>query len=224
MRTERFLAATSVVVVAFAATPAVAGPFISQYVEGSSNNKAIEIYNPGFSTIDLTGYQLLFFFNGSASAGTTINLVGSIAPRHTFVVVDDNANPALLALASQTSTSNFFNGDDAVALVLNGTPVDFLDVIGQIGVDPGAQWGTDPQSTMNHTLVRKPFVTSGDANGGDVFVPAAEWNGYIQDSFAGLGSHVCCGDLFMSEYVEGTSNNKAIEIYNPLSAPIELAT
>jgi hypothetical protein len=97
-------------------------------------------------------------------------------------------------------------------------------VIGQIGFDPGTQWGTSPQSTLNHTLVRKPFVTMGDTNGGDAFVPAAEWNGYIQDTFAGLGSHVCCGDLFISEYVEGTSNNKAIEIYNPLSAPIDLAT
>jgi predicted extracellular nuclease len=29
-----------------------------------------------------------------------------------------------------------------------------------------------------------------------------------------------CNELFISEYVEGTSNNKAIEIYNPTSNSI----
>jgi predicted extracellular nuclease len=223
MRTVRYRAAAAVIL-SLASTPVAAGPFISQYVEGSSNNKAIEIYNPGDTTLDLTDYQLRFYFNGSASAGTTVNLVGSIAPKSTFVVTDDSANPALLALANQTSSSNFFNGNDAVALVQNGMTLDFFDVIGQIGTDPGTEWGSGNQSTANNTLVRKPFVTTGDANGSDPFNPGAEWNGFVQDTFAGLGSHVCCGDLFISEYVEGTSNNKAIEIFNALSAPIDLST
>ena len=32
-----------------------------------------------------------------------------------------------------------------------------------------------------------------------------------------------CSDLFISEYVEGTGNNKALEIYNPTQNPISLA-
>jgi predicted extracellular nuclease len=32
--------------------------FISEYIEGSSNNKAIEFYNPTGVAIDLRGWQL----------------------------------------------------------------------------------------------------------------------------------------------------------------------
>ena len=52
--------------------------FFSEYVEGSSNNKALEIYNGTGSAVNLaTGvYNIQMFFNGSATAGLTINLTG----------------------------------------------------------------------------------------------------------------------------------------------------
>ncbi|MBM3417543.1 MAG: hypothetical protein FJY17_01305, partial [Bacteroidetes bacterium] len=31
-----------------------------------------------------------------------------------------------------------------------------------------------------------------------------------------------CSKIFISEYVEGWSNNKALEIYNPTSVPVNL--
>jgi predicted extracellular nuclease len=33
-----------------------------------------------------------------------------------------------------------------------------------------------------------------------------------------------CTDLFISEYIEGTVNNKYLEIYNPTSAAVNLAS
>ena len=42
-------------------------------------------------------------------------------------------------------------------------------------------------------------------------------------AFASLQSYSQCTDLFISEYVEGNQSNKAIEIYNPTSAPIDLS-
>ena len=42
--------------------------FISEYIEGSSNNKAIEIYNPTDTAIDLTGYRLEIYSNGGISS------------------------------------------------------------------------------------------------------------------------------------------------------------
>ena len=64
-----------------------------------------------------------------------------------------------------------------------------MDVIGQIGFDPGTEWGTGLESTADNTLRRKGSIEAGDTNGGDAFVPSAEWNGFANDTFGGLGSH-----------------------------------
>lgn len=42
-------------------------------------------------------------------------------------------------------------------------------------------------------------------------------------TFALIGKAQDCTDLIISEYVEGTSNNKALEFYNTSSSPISLA-
>ena len=42
--------------------------FISEYVEGWSNNKALEIYNPTDEAIDLSAYMVIRYSNGSTSA------------------------------------------------------------------------------------------------------------------------------------------------------------
>ena len=146
-------------VVAFAAPAAAASGdlFISEYVEGSSNNKAIEIYNPGTTAVDLaaTGYKLQQYSNGSPTVSLTINLTGSVAPGDVYVFSHALANAAILAQADQSANLGLFNGNDAVALV-KGTEI--VDVIGQIGVDPGSQWGTGLASTMDNTLRRNASI------------------------------------------------------------------
>ena len=54
---------------------------LSEYVEGSSNNKAIEIFNGTGATVDLAagGYQLEVYFNGSTTPAAPIALTGSVA-------------------------------------------------------------------------------------------------------------------------------------------------
>jgi predicted extracellular nuclease len=162
--------------------------FFSEYIEGSSNNKAIEIYNGTGAAINLGtgGYTVQMFFNGSASAGLTINLTGSVAAGDVYVVAQSSANAAILAQADQTNGSGWFNGDDAVVL-RKGTIV--IDVIGQIGFDPGSEWGTGLTSTADNTLRRKDTICTGEPNGSDAFDPSAEWEGFATDTFGGLGSH-----------------------------------
>ncbi len=92
-----------------------------------------------------------------------------------YVVAQSAANAAILAQADQTNGSGWFNGDDAVVL-RQGTTV--LDVIGQIGFDPGTEWGTGLTSTADNTLRRKAAIEAGDANGANAFDPAVEWNGF----------------------------------------------
>jgi len=161
--------------------------FISEYVEGSGSNKFIEIYNPTASSITLTGaYDIQIYSNGSSTATVTIPLTGSIASYGVFVL--ENSLESLGVTADQQSGSLTFNGDDAVVL-RSGTTI--IDVIGQIGVDPGSEWvgTTCTQGTANGTLVRKATVQAGDTNGSDSFNPDIEWTCFNVDDVSNLGSH-----------------------------------
>jgi len=102
--------------------------------------------------------------------------------------VNSAAAPALLALADQTSAASFFNGDDAVVLVKGGSNT-VVDALGQIGVDPGTEWGTGLVSTLDNTLRRKGSVCDGDTIATDLFDPSIEWDGFATDTFGGIGSH-----------------------------------
>lgn len=167
--------------------PAVhAEPFISEYVEGSSNNKALEIYNPADVALDLTGYSIKVFSNGAITAGKTVPLSGTLAAKSTLVLTDTGSVAALAAKSNMTFGSSNFNGDDAIALYKGA---DLIDVFGQIGVDPGTSWGSNNNFTHDRTLVRKSSVVQGDVNGSDAFDPSVEWDFYAKDEFANLGSH-----------------------------------
>ncbi|RPI02306.1 MAG: ExeM/NucH family extracellular endonuclease, partial [Calditrichaeota bacterium] len=161
--------------------------FLSEYIEGSSYNKALEIYNPAESAIDLDQiYDIQFYFNGNSSPNTTIPLEGSISPQQTFVLVCGNAEASLLNIANQIAGGTWFNGDDAIALRKNGV---MIDILGQIGFDPGSEWGSGIISTADNTLRRKMGVCNGDVVADDIFDPALEWDGFITDTFDGLGAH-----------------------------------
>lgn len=165
------------------------GVFISEYIEGSSNNKAIEIYNGTGATVDLaaSSYRINMYFNGSTTATTIINLTGSVAPGDVYVVAHPSASPDILSKADQTSlSSSWYNGNDAVVL-LQGAAV--VDSIGRVGEDPGLYWGDTVTNTLDHTLVRKPSVSAGDTDPSDAFDPSAEWTAYPQNTTIYLGSH-----------------------------------
>jgi len=189
-------------VVGFLPKPAAAAApelFFSEYIEGSSYNKALEIYNATGTAIDLAAgaYSVQMYYNGNPSAGLTINLTGTVADGDVFVVAHSSANPTILAQADQTNGAGWFNGDDAVVL-RKGTTV--IDVIGQIGFDPGYEWGTGVISTKDNTLRRKADICAGDTNGSDPFDPSAEWDGFAKDTFDGLGSHTSnCGAPSITE-------------------------
>jgi hypothetical protein len=163
--------------------------FISEYVEGSGTNQAIEVFNPTDTPISLSasGYRLEVYANGSTSVTGGVLLIGTIQPGGTWVVAPTDASDALKAKANQTfATSAFwFDGNDAVALTHFGSAI---DIIGQIGFDPGTEWGAGLIGTRDHTLRRKASITAGDTNGTDAFDPSLEWNGFPIDTFDGLGS------------------------------------
>lgn len=168
------------------ALPASADLYFSEYVEGSSNNKALEIYNSSNTAVNLGNYKVEMYFNGSNSAGLTIPISGSIPAQGVFVLAHGSANATILATANQTNSAGWYNGDDAVVLK-NGSTI--IDSIGQVGIDPGTEWGTGLTSTADNTLRRKTSITTGDINVGNAFDPSSEWEGYAQDTFDHLGTY-----------------------------------
>jgi Ca2+-binding RTX toxin-like protein len=192
----RFLAALTAacaagLALASAARAVPSDLFISEYVEGSGSNKAVELYNGTGAPIDLTGvYDVQVYANGSATATATIALTGTVAASDTFVLVRSASDPPLLALGDQATTNFLWNGNDAVALRKAGV---VIDVIGQVGVDPGVEWGTGDASTADNTLRRKSSIESGDPNGADAFDPSVQWTGHPIDAFDGLGAHTLGG-------------------------------
>ncbi|HEX5694195.1 MAG TPA: lamin tail domain-containing protein, partial [Arenimonas sp.] len=137
--------------------------FLSEIIEGSSNNKAVEIYNGTGAPVDLAagGYTLQFHFNGNPAAGTTLNLSGTLAAGDVYVLAPSSANATILAQADQTG-GTWFNGDDAIVLRKGGSAGAVIDSAGQIGVDPGSQWGTGLVSTADNTLRRMAAICAGD--------------------------------------------------------------
>jgi hypothetical protein len=174
---------------------ASADVFISEYVEGSSNNKSIEVFNNSPNPVDLNQYQLAFYFNGNETKGNTIQLAGSLSAFSAYVVADDDSGDALKMKASLLASGNFFNGDDFIQLVqLDSSQTEIvIDTIGTYNLDPGSEYKVTVDgvvySTKDKTLVRRQNIVMGDTDGSDEFDPSAEWDVFATDDFSNLGTH-----------------------------------
>ncbi|MCB0846282.1 MAG: hypothetical protein KDE26_23685, partial [Bacteroidetes bacterium] len=164
--------------------------YFSEYLEGTGNNKCLEVYNGTGNIIDLAaeGYTIYMYANGSNSHTGTVALSGILAPSEVMVVCHPGADSAILSIADQTSGNVNFNGDDAVELVNN---LGSLDVIGEIGFDPGSEWVgiTCTDGTANGTMQRKANLACPGFNGSSSFDPDLEWDCFPVNTFSDLGSH-----------------------------------
>jgi len=198
--------------------------FFSEYIEGSSNNKALEIYNASGVAVDLSRYQVLVYSNGSSTASYTLNMTGTLAAGEVYVIGNSSAIQAILDESDVLSSVTYYNGDDAVALHCTNPDVN-LDIIGVIGTDPGTAWdvaGT-ANATAEHTLVRKPAITQGNtdwSSSAGTGASDSEWIVYAQDYIDNLGSHT-----FGTQYVETPTFDPAGgNYYTSQSVEINCAT
>jgi uncharacterized protein len=171
--------------------------FISEYIEGSAQNKAIELYNGTGSAVDLStgNYLLQYYFNGASTPGLTITLTGTIANNSVFIVAQSAAtflttNGGTVTANQISTATNWYNGDDAIVLRKGGASGTIVDAFGQVGFDPGAEWGTGLLSTQDNTLRRKASDCSGDTDASNVFDPSVKFDGFATDDFTGLGNHI----------------------------------
>ncbi|WP_445778283.1 extracellular exonuclease ExeM [Shewanella sp.] len=166
------LTAVSLAVAAALPMMANADVLISEYVEGSSNNKAIELYNNGDTAVDLTGYKLVRYKDGDTAALDMVELTDSIAAKSIKVILHPSAAITLPAGTDSMTGNLYFNGGDAVGLLKDGV---LVDVIGDIPTPAG--WGLDTT-----------FQRNVDALTASTTYDAAQWVELEKDTFSGLGT------------------------------------
>ena len=103
---------------------------ISEYGEGSSNNKYIEIYNGTGASVDLSSYAVWRISNGGSWPEATITLSGTLNDGQTLIVYNPSAVSTIATAGNlQLSSGNIsHNGNDAVGLAKNGN---LIDAVGQ---------------------------------------------------------------------------------------------
>ncbi|WBX70993.1 DUF5689 domain-containing protein [Tenacibaculum retecalamus] len=172
--------------------------FFSEYAEGSSNNKYLEIYNPTTQEIDLTNYALASVSNEPTTIGehehwNKFPENAKIPAGEVYVVSHTSANSTILARANH-SFGTLSNGDDGFALVY-GTETNFtiLDWLGDWNGDPGTGWDVAgiTEATKDHTLVRKLAITKGNIDwtvSAGTNTSNTEWIVKSIDDFSSIGN------------------------------------
>ena len=181
-------------------TPQTSDLFISEYIEGSSNNKGIEIFNPTGASVDLSNYFVKLSRNGSGwgmydadteESGFVYQLDGALANGDVLVIATDQATFQSDIQLSYPSVCHF-NGDDAVGLFNNNS---LIDAVGNPSEDPGSGWavaGID-NGTGEHTLIRKSSITEGNvdwASSAGSSANDSEWIVEDQNYFLNIGFHL----------------------------------
>ena len=182
-------------------TPAVdvTDLFLSEYAEGSGNNKYLEIYNGTGASVVLTNYQIAQAVNGGGwQYYHTFTTGTSIADGDVWVIATDQADASIQAVADEIlpyPSVVHHNGDDARGLIsISGTDTTWIDIIGDPNNDPGTGWDVAgvTNGTQNHTLVRKSTVTSGNTDwlvSAGTTMDNSEWIVLDQDTWTYVGSH-----------------------------------
>jgi len=220
--------------------------FISEYIDGSSGHQAIELYNGTGQPVNLKSYTLKM---SSSGAGWAWNATTSAIDSLYILQLGDIVlpNDSVYVICNEAATRTGFrdhvdlfvdattglpgskiigyNGNDAVGLFKKGvlidvfgpeivtvSPVPDVDVAGVTGV------GAD------HTLLRKPAVMKGNTNwavSAGTTKENSEWIVKDKNDASNLGTHLQ-SNLFISEYIDGSSGHQAIEVYNGTGKTISL--
>lgn len=149
---------------------------ISEYSEGASFNKFLEITNISDKDIDLSAYLLRIYTNGNESSTNQVQLSGTLAAGASKVYKNSKADATLPdgveAEAINDDVINF-NGNDPIAIICNEGIADILGTI-----------GSDADFAKDVTLRRLSTVTAPTAT-----YNSDEWETLGMDDLTGFGSH-----------------------------------
>lgn len=165
--------------------------FISEYIEGSSFNKGVEIANYTGAAVDLSDYSLFKQTNGSGAWGSELDLTGTLNNNDVYVIVHSSAHADMQAQADVSISSGAvtFNGNDPIALFKSGV---LIDVVGTFNVTSNF--------AKDKTLVRKSTVSAPNTT-----YTTGEWDEFSSNEFSYLGSHTFDAATLYTEIITPSS-------------------
>ncbi|MDD3078510.1 MAG: lamin tail domain-containing protein [Paludibacter sp.] len=176
---------------------------ISEYGEGYQSNKYLELYNGTGQAVDLSEYTLMQSYNGAgwpteASSPYYASLSGTLPDHSAYVLTSSNSSSDLKAKADKIVTYSSsapggkivsFSGDDAIGLFKNGV---LIDVVGFVDEKVSASVAGVSSAMTDHSLVRKPTVTSGNTDwsaSAGTDTDDSEWIVLARDVWDSIGFH-----------------------------------
>ena len=157
--------------------------FISEYVEGTSNNKYIEIFNGTGTDVDLSDYDLVQYNGGSTTPTSPLSLSGTLTNGSVYVIRNNSAT--IWTGTSNLSTGSTvmgYNGNDVIALRKQSLNIDVVGTIGNSAV-----------FAANATLRRNSNLSSPATS-----YNVSDWTVLPSDTVDGLGSHTFDGGSSIS--------------------------
>ena len=149
--------------------------FFSEYIEGSGNNKALEIANFTENLINLNDYSLKLSSNGNSNWTINYSFPSNSNIESGEVYVIANGGAAICSEVFDNLNNNItgFNGNDAIGLFKNDI---LIDIIGTLG--------NSDTFAQNTTLVRNSDVAAGSS-----IFDIDQWDSYEINSCENLGVH-----------------------------------
>jgi endonuclease YncB( thermonuclease family) len=148
--------------------------FISKYLSGTGNNRAIEIYNPTDANVNLDDYHIALFMNGSYTMNHRIQLAGLLSPGETYTLVYRGSTQNLRDLADQDSAVLLFDGNDTVQLRYKNNT--YIDTIYDLGNELFVMY--------NELFIRNESVQKGNRT-----FNLSEWDAYVPTYIETFGTH-----------------------------------
>ena len=194
--------------------------YISEYYEGLSNNKVLEITNPTSSVVALSNYSIKKQANGAGSWTNELVLSGNLNPNSTLVLKNASTALSCTFTAQSANAPLDFNGNDPIGLFKSGTLIDILGTFNNtanfaIDVDLRKKINT-PSTTFNISEWDSYTITSTAPNCDNLGIvnPSSTLSTYqnIDKEFTIYPNPVKNGEIFFS----GTNlkNIKFLEIYS----------
>ena len=190
--------------------------FFSEYIEGNSNNKALEIFNKNNFPVKLKYFRIVESVNGGGWKDYhTFPEGASIDEKGVWVIINNKTSVDVFDTVKANEKVPGvvgFNGDDARGLLkIIGIDTILVDVIGNPDEDPGNGWDVAgiKNATQNKTLIRKSTITTGNSN----WISSAgtnendsEWIVMPIDHFSDLGIHIQDSIILVSDI------NRAVQL------------